>query len=218
LRVAQYPTGDAALDREFELWTAAKTPDPDNENGLGHKGTLAWVYEQASVREGMDVQYPYRTFLFYFEATGELVATGSFVPDDRGVQKRFGLEGLGVWGYVNVDTTLYGRGLGTLVCQYLHHWIQRYADSIGDDQTAYLFTADPAAIAIYEKLKWVKQDQVVTVPEFSETPGLPPEEPLFRYVYVSGQADESALLPGAQIKPLYAGAVKHFAEGRSVAA
>lgn len=211
LRVAQYPTGNPELDDEFELWTAAKIPTPDNERGLSVRGTLAWVYEQAIARLALIGKHPYRTFLFYFAETGELVATASFVQDDRGVQKRFGLTGLGVWGYVNVDVALRGRGIGTIVCQYMQHWIQRWTDIVEADQQTYLFTADTTAMGIYRKLGWQRLEQVMSVPEFSEVPGLPPEEPLFGYLFTPGDGS-SALLPGAAILPLFEGAVNDLSQ------
>ncbi len=119
------------------------TPEEDNENG---PDTLRWFLEHQFQ------PYPYYTFIFRDRDTGEIVATASFVQDDRGVAAERGLDQdpsfLGLWGLFQVRRELRGRGLGTVISEYVDAHVQKYVNTRGVPQTVYLFTGDQAAMHI----------------------------------------------------------------------
>ncbi len=181
---ALYPTGDFELDRMIEFWTLMKTPERDAENGTGALGTLAWVYNHANIFRKDGGLYQLHAFLY--EPTGELIAVGGVVDEDRNVLRDKNLIASGLWGYFNVDYRLRGKGLGAIITNYVDGEVHRYADRTGTPLTKYLFTGDPAAMHLYEKLGWTTNGAGVSVPDFAGVAGLPPEEILYRKVYIPG--------------------------------
>lgn len=111
-----YQTCDAPTRDQFEQWLAAMTPERDGEWGFDrHKdgetipGFLRWIKEQNKLFAPNGF---YRTFIWRDRLTGEMVATATLAPDDRGVSARYQLHGDGHVGGINVRWDLRFRGLG----------------------------------------------------------------------------------------------------------
>jgi GNAT superfamily N-acetyltransferase len=181
--VATYPTGDFHLDRMIEFWTLMKTPTRDNENGPGHLGTLSWIYSHREIfkKDGL-----YQLYAFLYKPTGELIAVGGVVDEDRGVLRDKNLTANGLWGYFNVDYRLRGKGLGKIITSYTDGQVHAYADKIGAPVIMYLFTGEASAMHIYEGLGWTPAGEDVTVGDFAGVEGLPDQEKLYRKIYFAG--------------------------------
>ena len=179
----QYPSGNFELDRMIEFWTLMKIPTRDNENGPGQLGTLSWVYSHSHLFKENGL---YQLYAFLYEPTGELVAVGGVVDEDRNVLRDKGLIANGLWGYFNVDHRLRNKGLGTIVTNFVDGEVHRYADRTGTPLTKYLFTGEPSAMHLYEGLGWTTSGASVSVPDFAGVEGLPPEEVLYKKVYLPG--------------------------------
>jgi hypothetical protein len=65
-----------------------KTGERDNENGSSSVGTPAWIYEHQQIFKADGL---YQLYAFLFQPTGELIAVGAVVDEDRGVLRNKGL-------------------------------------------------------------------------------------------------------------------------------
>ena len=82
--------------------------------------------------------------------SGEILATGTFTPDDHGVLKDNKIKALGVFGFVNVlRRELRGQGLGSIVLQYINDHVQKNVNELRAKQHVYLFTATPDSYRKY---------------------------------------------------------------------
>ncbi len=59
---------------------------------------------------------------------------------------------MGFWGFFNVRRDLRGRGLGTIVANYMDNHIQQFVDSSAQPCDFNLFTTNEIAVRIYSKL------------------------------------------------------------------
>lgn len=172
---------------KFSTWALSLKPDLDGgEFGLKDDGTVdpraafLWVLRQhctGDIKKGG----LYQTFVYFDKATGEFVATGSIVRDDRepAVASKIGCSGF--LGFINVRRDLRGRGLGKVVCDHLNKHIQYHVDASGQDQKFSLFTADPVAVGIYKALGFAFV-RTISIPEF----GI--EEDLYTKPFVANTA------------------------------
>lgn len=177
LTVSTFNSCDLYEEMEFEAWVRGLTLELDNEPGDAENGTYDWVLENNSAACG---GRPYATFIFRERSTNQIVASASFVADDRGVAKQLGLdtpEYLGIWGFFQVRRELRNRRLGTVISQYVDDYVQAYVNGGTDCRTVYLFTSVPQAMRIYERLGFERQDASVNVPGFGF------EETLFKKTY-----------------------------------
>lgn len=139
LSVTTLAQASADLRDRFKDIVLQLTPELDNEKGDGPDGTWQWVLDNEPT---FATGGPHATFIF--EGTGEIVATCTFSPDDRGSLKKNNLDGLGIWGFVNVlQRDLRGSGIGSLVMQYLDEHIQGWVNQNGQPEDVYLFTESP---------------------------------------------------------------------------
>jgi hypothetical protein len=144
LTVKTFAAASYVTKTQFENLVKALTPERDNEDG---EDAWKWVLENNA---GFIEYGPHATFIFSLKKTGEVVATCTFTPDDRGCLKNNDLKGLGVWGFVNVlRLDLRGCGLGSVIMQYLddhiQDWVNRYSQNPADP--VYLFTEAPEQYA-----------------------------------------------------------------------
>jgi len=148
---------DATLS-QFEKWIAGMVMGRDGEWGQDREkdgelipGYLTWIKDHnasaAFAKNGL-----YQTFIWRDRISGEIVATGTIAPDDRGVKEEYKLGGDGLWGGVNVRYDIRYQGIGKYACACIDRRIAEFARSEGKTKLFHLFTANPAAEAIYEKL------------------------------------------------------------------
>lgn len=179
LNVTTFATCDAETKKTFEKFVRGLTLTLDNEPGDDpEKGTWVWVQEEDAT---MSANLPYATFIFRGKDSGDILATASFVHDDRGQAEKLGLAGseefLGIWGFFLVQRDIRGRGLGKIISKYVDEHVQRYVDSIGKPKVVYLFSANEYAVRIYESLGFARAEGSVNLPEFGF------EEPLYAKRY-----------------------------------
>jgi len=172
-RVTTFADADAGIRDQFKALVLALTPELDDEDGADlENGPWPWVIKQ---NDQFPPDGPYATFLFLDCETGRVVATASFVRDDRKALENAGVPAFGVWAFVNVlDRDLRGQGVGRVICQYLDDHVQAAVNnqSGGDTQDVYLFSEEPGDYA-----RWGFEETGRTVPFLDH------EEPLCRKVY-----------------------------------
>jgi GNAT superfamily N-acetyltransferase len=153
-----YLTCGDDVRQQFETWIGGMTMDRDGECGPDRvegeetiPGYLTWIRDHNQSADffpgGM-----FQTFFWRNTRTGEIVATGTIAPDDRGVKEQYELGGDGLWGGVNVRFDLRGRGLGKFACARIDEHIRSFAATEGKSKLFHLFTANPVAEHIYETL------------------------------------------------------------------
>jgi hypothetical protein len=125
-----YQTCDATTRGQFEQWVAGMTAEQDAEWGLDREkdgviipGFLRWIKEQNML---FDPNGFYRTFIWRDRLTGEMVATATIGPDDRGISARYDLQGDGHIGGINVRWDLRFRGLGKYISARLNQYILEF--------------------------------------------------------------------------------------------
>ncbi|HEY9774629.1 MAG TPA: GNAT family N-acetyltransferase [Planktothrix sp.] len=179
LTVTPFHGCDEKLRTAFETFVKGLTLDRDNEPGDDpEKGTWVWVNEnEAALRPGQ----PYSTFIFQERTSGEIVATASFVQDDRATAAKLGVDKdrryFGIWGFFLARHDLRRLGLGTIIAKYVDDYVQAQVDDGKTERLVYLFTSVPHAMKMYERLGFVRQDQSVNLPEFGF------DETLFKKTY-----------------------------------
>lgn len=142
LTITTYRQADQQTKSAFEALVLSLTPDQDDENG---PDTWQWVLGNNAI---FPAGGPYDTLLFCDSDTGEVLATGTFTPDDRDALKDNNITAFGVVGFVNVlRRDLRGVGLGTFICDYLDDHIQTQVNRTGSPQDVYLFTESPGYYA-----------------------------------------------------------------------
>jgi ribosomal protein S18 acetylase RimI-like enzyme len=158
---------DASVPRRerFRAWVESMEPERDGELGPGPYGAMAWVERQHG---GLASGGVYGTFLFFVSTTGEMVATVSFVSDDRDVGRVHGLDGLGFLAFLNVRHDLRGQKLGSHVCWFLDRHVQSFVDRARDQRLVYLFTNNPIAVRLYKSMGFVFAQKVEVPPFGSE--------------------------------------------------
>lgn len=183
--VTTFATCDDAVKERFQQWALSLDPELDGECGADASGAplpesaYLWVLkhsQSASCQPGG----VYQTFIFLDRQSGEFLATGSIVPDDRDVASTYGIEGQGFWGFLNIRRDLRGRGLGTLVSAYMDEHVQRYVDALGRPCSFSLFTRNEHSRVICQALgfQFVRQ---IFVAAFAV------HEDLYTKTYVPGQ-------------------------------
>jgi len=169
LTVTTYREADAHTRSAFQALVLRLTPE-DGENG---PDTWQWVLDN-------NASFPselYDTFIFSHRITGEVLATGTFTPDDRGALRDNKIEALGVLGFVNVlRRDLRGRGLGRVVWQFLDTHVQNIVNELGGEHQVYLFTANPS---LYARLGFEELELKIAY--------LDAEETICRKTYVSAE-------------------------------
>jgi GNAT superfamily N-acetyltransferase len=168
LKVTTFRACDSVTRAAYETFVRGLTLELDNEPGDDpEKGTWVWVQENNATMKDGD---PFDTFIFIERRTGEIVATASFVRDDRGVATRLGLdkspEYLGIWGFFLTRRDLRRHGLGTIISAYVDRHVQKFTNKGGKPRLVYLFTMVPHAMKVYERLGFVRQNEVVSLEEF----------------------------------------------------
>jgi GNAT superfamily N-acetyltransferase len=156
--VTTYNTTDDATRLKFKEWALSLKPELDGgEYGADDKGeplpnsAYLWVVEH-NKSEAFHPGGLYATFIFMDGTTGEFLATGSIVPDDRGVGVTYKIGGAGFWGLINVRRDLRGKGIGKYVSAYMDEHVQSFIDCQDDAIDVSLFTANEVAAAIYKSL------------------------------------------------------------------
>ncbi|MBY0359469.1 MAG: hypothetical protein K2W82_15810 [Candidatus Obscuribacterales bacterium] len=174
LLVTDFHTCSDRVKNEYEIWVRRLSLELDNEPG---EATRQWVLENNS-----QVQAPYKTLIFSDKESGQIVATSSFVRDDRQITAQLKLssspEYLGILGFFQVRRDLRHRELGTTISRHMNSHVQQHLDSVGRAKRVYLFTNVPEAMVIFQQLGFDKQDVTVTVPELKSL------ETLFGKVYL----------------------------------
>ena len=144
LKISTYQQADEHTKRAFRELVLGLTSEEDDENG---PDTWNWVLEN---NDKFPVGGCFATFIFSDRYTGEVLATATFTPDDRGCLKDNHIEAFGMWAFVNVlRRDLRGQGLGTLVLEHLDHHVQRMVNQFGRTQDVYLFSKDLGVYAKY---------------------------------------------------------------------
>jgi hypothetical protein len=175
ITVQTYLNSSFEMSEQFRAWVLGLRPEGDNENG---PDTWAWVRDNnAEVRDlvGDRNAPPYGTYLFIYGAPGirpQILATGSFFPDDRRVAEHLGLkedpEYLGILGFLQVHRDFRHGGLGTQVAQYRDKLIENWVNQQDSPKVVYLFTNTPHNVRIVERLGFVLQEQVVPMADGDE--------------------------------------------------
>ena len=175
--ITTYKSCDDATRAAFKTWALSLKPELDGgEYGAGDDGeplpnsAYLWVLQHNASPEFTDDGL-YQTFIVCDRETGEFLATGTIVPDDRDIAKKYNIPGLGFWGFVNVRRDLRGRGLGKLISAYMDEHVQLFVDVSGKSADFSLFTANEYAVRIYKGFgfKFVRQ---VFIEEFDSTEDL----------------------------------------------
>jgi hypothetical protein len=136
------------------------------ENGVSPTGLRAWMDFHNFPLAGQ-TNPVYGSRIAIDETTGDVLGMGTLAPDDRGVgaemKEEFGIEATGCWG--GFYMFLQGVGIGGYVCDYVDAEIQSRVDKTGLTETWLLFTANPLAVQIYERLGFglVKKNHFVKV-------------------------------------------------------
>lgn len=127
-----YQTCDAATRAQFEHWIADMTYKNDGEWGRDREvegtvipGFLRWIKEQNTL---FGPNGFYRTFFWRDRLTGEMVATATLAPDDRGVSTKYELQGDGHLGGINVRWDLRARGLAKYISARINQHILEFAN------------------------------------------------------------------------------------------
>src|SRR5207249_4604794 len=95
----RFLTCDDATRSRFQEWIAGMVMEQDGEWGQDREkdaelipGYLTWIKEHnasaAFTEDGL-----YQTFIWSDRISGEIVATGTIAPDDRGVKEQYNLGG-----------------------------------------------------------------------------------------------------------------------------
>jgi hypothetical protein len=179
LTVTSFNGCEPAMRRQFEGWVRSLTIEHDNEPGDDPEmGTWRWVCDNNLLIESDD---RYGTFIFVEQETGEILSTGSFMPDDRGVARQLELDShpnyLGMFGFVQVKRSRRGAGLGVLTARWLDRHVQSGLSPAGEPADVYLFSDTPRAIKVWQKLGFA-QEKAVWIPDFQT------EEQLFKKTYL----------------------------------
>jgi GNAT superfamily N-acetyltransferase len=156
--VTMFNACDDATKKRFKNWALSLKPELDggecgaDENGepLPNSAYL-WVLHHNATPQFTDGGV-YQTYIFLDKNTGEFLATGNIVPDDRDIAKKYKIGGHGFWGFVNVRRDLRGHGLGKLVSVYMDEHVQKFVDGLGQSTDFNLFTANEVAVRIYKSL------------------------------------------------------------------
>jgi len=156
--VTTFNSGDEKTRQIFKEWALSLKPNLDGgEYGADENGeplpnsAYLWVLEHHANPEFVEDKV-YETFIFLDRQTGDFLATGSIVPDDQDVGKRYVIPSHGFWGFINVRRDLRGCGLGALVVDYLDEHAQKYVNEIGSARDFSLFTANEVAAKLYKKI------------------------------------------------------------------
>jgi GNAT superfamily N-acetyltransferase len=141
-----YATCDDATRADFETWIAHMKPERDGEYGLDRSsdgqvipGFLSWI-QMHNRNEKFANSALYRTFIWKDRVSGEIVATGTVAPDDRGIKDRYDLGGEGHLGGLNVRFDLRNRGIGRYVRARIEHHIADFARRRGRSQLIHAFS------------------------------------------------------------------------------
>jgi GNAT superfamily N-acetyltransferase len=140
----------------FGTWVTNMTMERDGEYGADRTvagkyipGFWSWIKEQNESPE-FRASDLFGTFVWTYQDTHTVVATGTIAPDDRDVKAEYNLGGDGLWGGVNVCSYLRGQGIGRHICKQLDEHVAAHAKT--QPRLFHLFTANPVAEKIYTKL------------------------------------------------------------------
>jgi GNAT superfamily N-acetyltransferase len=140
----------------FEEWVTNMTREKDGEYGADRTvegkvipGFWTWIIEHDASSEFCAAEL-YGTFVWLHGLTGQVIATGTIAPDDRGVKAEYNIGGDGLWGGVNVRSDLRGNGIGWHICKELDEHVAAHAKT--QPRLFHLFTANPIAERIYKQL------------------------------------------------------------------
>ncbi len=137
----------SGLAKNARRWIESMTPERDNEDGFDFWRWIAGHHLEDSGNPLFD------TLFLVEKMTGVIVTTGSLVPDDREVGKRFGIDGIWLGG-VNVRCEYRGRKLVNVPLDVLHRDIQERVNHAGMPIPVNLFTSSEIA-ALYTRHGYV---------------------------------------------------------------
>lgn len=84
---------------------------------------------------------------------------------------------LGIWGFFQVRREYREHGIGTIICDFVDDHVQHYTNATESEQLVYLFTSEPHAMKLYQRVGFEAQDATVNLPAFGIT------ETLFKKTY-----------------------------------
>lgn len=181
--VTTFKACDDTTKQRFKEWALSLKPELDGgEYGADENGqplpnsAYLWVLQHNATAEFTN-DGVYQTFIVMDKASGEFLATGSIVPDDRGINNKYAIGSRGFWGFANVRRDLRGRGLGKLLSAYRNEHVQKFVDRLGEPANFSLFTTNEIAARVSKELgfKFVRR---IYVEEFEA------EEDLYTKTYV----------------------------------
>lgn len=154
-----YLTCNAGVREQFEAWIAGMTEKRDGEMGLDGvtddgvtiSGFLTWIQDHNRSPE-FTPNGLFQTFFWRDTVTGEIVATATVGPDDRGIKKTYQLGGDGIIGGCNVRWDLHYQGLGKFVCARVNEHIEEHAAKTGRKLQFHFFTLNPAVETVCARM------------------------------------------------------------------
>lgn len=123
---------------QFFTWITELTPGLDDEDGKDFTDFI---------KRNLLLPDPYRVFVMFDKDLSEVIGVASLIPDDKNVGMELGIEGMWLGG-VNIRRKFRGCGYGTALVSE----VDKYVTNLERPQRVNLFTTNPIAVKIYQKM------------------------------------------------------------------